>query len=365
MASLGKDLATIRKQRQMTLEDVHNATKIPPHILEAIEDDTIFTEFTENKTYIRSYVRSYGKAVKLDDERVVEALNKVESGSYDGDLLREEDVDKTAVEQPMSTRQPEPESQEPDDMVHDHAPDLSEEEEKADDHSGTEGTPPPPSVDSVDWADMGRKFTPLQTKSRMWIGIVVIIMIVAAVVFFWIYQNNPNLLSSSQLTPETTQNLSQPGVVPDSLQLNLSNTDDTGESSFNTDTDNATVTPDGTLPDTLGLLIYAAYGKLEPVRVYTDVMEGLNPYWIEEGEAFRFEFVNIIRIRGQYSRMELLVNGHPIRNFRQRFYDPDTSMVVIERTVFEDDDRWLQPPPDSSEISFLPPSIIRERPIFN
>lgn len=365
MASLGQDLAAIRKQKHMSLEDLHNATKIPKHILQAIEDDTIFTDFSENKTYIRSYVRSYGKAVKLDDEQVVDALNKFEEGQYTGQLLQEEEISGEAEAETTAEEFREADEEKgPDDMVHDHVPE-SPGEQQAEASAGAERIPPPPSVDSVDWADMGRRFTPLQSKSRMWIGIVVILMIVLAVVFFWIYQNNPDLLSSNQVSPETTQNLSQPGVVPDSLQLNLSNSEDTNASSFTANTDSDTETPAQTLPDTLSMLIYAAYGKLEPVRVYTDVMDNLNPYWIEYGEAFRFEFVNEIRLRGQYSRMELLVNGHPIENFRQRFYDSDTSMVVIERSLFENDDRWLQPSPPSSELDFLPPSVVQDRPIFN
>ncbi|MDX1617776.1 MAG: helix-turn-helix domain-containing protein [Balneolaceae bacterium] len=380
MASLGKDLATIRKQRQYSLDDLHNATKIPRHILQAIEDDSIFTEFSENKTYIRSYIRSYAKALKLEDERVVEALNKFEEEQYEGQLLQREDIaaeEEQAAFSVSETREQNMETdevaveedgdegadEEVNDMVHDHIPDAPREKPLA--PAGTEeGVPEPPSIDSVDWADMGRKFTPLQTKSRMWIGIVVILIIVAAVVFFWIYQNNPDLLSSDQLSPDNTQNLTQPGVVPDSLQLNLTNDRESspnGSFTENTGADAAAQT----LPDTLTMLIYAAYGKLEPVRVYTDVMGELNPYWIENGEAYRFEFVNVIRIRGQYSRMEMLVNGHPIQNFRQRFYQPDTSMVVIERSLFENDDRWLEPPPSSSELGFLPPSIVQDRPRFN
>jgi len=375
MATLGKDLAAIRQQRHLTLQDLHDATKIPPHILKAIEDDSIFSDFSENKTYIRSYVRSYAKALKLDDEPVVDALNKVEAGEYRGELLRETGIEEFPAYEPETPdretadriddvgeeEEESDELQEADDMVHDHIPDTETPETEPAEEPAEERITAPPSVDSVDWADMGRRFTPLQSKSRVWIGIVIILVIGAAVVFFWIYQNNPDLLSSTEIEPESSQNLSQPGAVPDSLQLNLSNTEVSNTSSF---TDNSG-TQLQALPDTLDMLIYAAYGKLEPVRVYTDVMGSLNPYWIENGEAFRFEFVNIIRIRGQYSRMELIVNGHPIQDFRQRFYDPDTSMVVIERELFENDDRWLQPPPSSTELDFIPPTIVQDRPIFN
>ena len=119
------------------------------------------------------------------------------------------------------------------------------------------------------------------------------------------------------------------------------------------------------LPDTLSLVIYAAHGILEPVRVYSDVMDELNPYWIEQGEAFRFEFVNTIRIRGQYSRMELLLNGHVIQNFAQQYYNPDTRMVELDRSIFEGDERWLSAPSDSLPINAPPPEVILDRPQFN
>ena len=358
MASLGNDLASIRKQQDLTLEDIHRITKIPTHILKAIENDTIFTDFEENKTYIRSYVRSYAKALKLDDGEVVQALDDFEVGIYSGRLLGRDIGEHTDKhEAPPPPEEPEPPKETPErdrksDMVHDHAPKPAAKRPAL--KNRQEHVEPPPSVSSVDWHDMVMKFTPLQKPSRMWLGIVIILLLVAAVVLFWFYRNNPDLLSRGDAAPETTQNISQPAVVPDSLQLNL------------TDTQESQVAGQTTaLSDTLRMLIYAAYGKLEPVRVYTDVMGELNPYWIEEGDAVAFEFADVIGIRGQYSRMELLVNGHPLENFRQRFYRPDTTMVVIERNVFENDRRWLQPPPDSTELGFVPPTRIMERPIFN
>lgn len=354
MASLGNDLAGIRKRLKFSLEDIHSFTKIPANILQAIEDDSIFTSLDENKTYIRSYVRSYGKALKLKDDLVVEALNQFETGDYTGWLLQGEAGAET---QPASFDDEEIEKTEPEaeGMVHDHAPELPGEEKPT--QNNHEKVPEPPSIGSVDWADMGRKFTPLQTKSRMWIGIIVILMIIVAVLFFWFYQNNPNLLSSIDGSAETSQSLLQPSIVPDSLQLNLTDAENTSPA--------VTTGSLQVLPDTLTMLIYAAYNKLEPVRVFTDVMDNLNPYWIERGEAFRFEFVNLIRLRGQYSRMELLLNGHPLENFYPRFYNPDIRMVEIERNVFEGDNKWLQPPPDSASLHFLPPSVVVDRPIFN
>ena len=72
--SLGKDLATIRKGLGLTLEEIQNAIKIPTHILKSIEDDSIYDSEEHNTTYIRSFIRSYARGLKIDDDKVVAAL---------------------------------------------------------------------------------------------------------------------------------------------------------------------------------------------------------------------------------------------------------------------------------------------------
>ena len=156
--------------------------------------------------------------------------------------------------------------------------------------------------------------------------------------------------------PQTTT-----AIESDSLQLDLT-TPSTGEATAAADQQRERRV---TLADTLELVIYAAYDKLEPVRVYTDVIGSLNPYWLEQGDAYIFEFVNTARIRGQYSRMVLMLNGHVIQNFRQRFLDPESGMIELTRDIFEGDNKWLQPPPDSLDIDAPPPSQVQNRPIFN
>ncbi len=362
MASLGNDLAAIRKELDMSIEDVHAATKIPPHVLQSIEDDSIFSDLSQNKTYIRSYVRSYAKALKIDDDLTVKALDQVEEGTYSG-LLQKASGDKPRTTFQYGRSTPDKEGQDDtappkDDMVHDHAPPEKKAESTPETPPDTsEGVPSPPSVNSVDWADMGKKFTPLQKSSRVWVGVAVLAIVVVAIGAF-IYLNNYRNGGPAEdnRTPETTT-----AVKPDSLQLNLGSPvekqDDT--------TGVATQQPARELPDTLDMVIYAAYGKLEPVRVYSDVIGSLNPYWIEQGDAVKFEFVNTIRLRGQYSRMVLMLNGHNIRNFLQRFMNPESGMLEISRSTFEGEEKWLNPPPDSLDLDVPPPNTISDRPIFN
>lgn len=362
MPSLGNDLAAIRKELNMSLEDIHKATKIPIHILDAIEDDSIFTHFEENITYIRSYVRSYAKALKIDDKLIVRALNQVQKGTYSG-LIREGSSGEVRPKFQYDSQEFESDEEEDDgeDMIHDHVPAGTRESPKSQPDqpsSKSKHSPPnPPSVRSIDWADMGQRFSPLRAPSKIWIGVVILVIAILGITGVIYFQNTGPL--SQESNPATQPRAGADALGSDSLQLNLTAPSDTNNIR------QRSATPAESLSDTLKMVIYAAYGRLEPVRVYSDVMDSLNPYWIEQGEALRFDFVNIIRIRGQYSRMVLMLNGHVLEDFRQRFLDAQSGMLEINREVFEGDPKWLQPAPDSLGIDAPPPAAIKERPIFN
>jgi len=369
MASLGNDLASIRKEKNLSLDDIHEATKIPKHIISAIEDDSIFSDYNENPTYIRSYVRGYAKALSIEERDIIYALNKQQKGSYAGSLGKNDEVSpKKTFEYDEENEEEKNEGKqtENDEMVHDHSPaftskkdDTSSEDSKSHEHQS-------PEVESVDWADMGRRFQPLNsTTPKIWVGVVVVVLIAAVGVAFHFYQSGSKNANNTSATSNQTESST---VSSDSLQLNLT-PPATGDSMQLSEiagdsTQNQSKALDA-LPDTLNLIVYAAYGKLEPVRVYTDIMKNINPYWIEQGSALRFPFVNEVHIRGQYSRMVLMLNGHLIQNFKEQFFNPETRLLEIHRSFFQEDPKWLQPAPDSLGIDAPPPSVIKKRPTFN
>ncbi|HKK46165.1 MAG TPA: helix-turn-helix domain-containing protein [Balneolaceae bacterium] len=380
MASLGNDLATIRKEQNLTLDDIHETTKIPKHIISAIEDDSIFSDYEENPTYIRSYVRGYAKVLSIEERDIIYALNKQEKGNYSGSLQKDSEglPDKTSEHEKESEKESKEEQKKSNnEIVHDQSPDLGPKEKEPESTEPKSSGPvnQPPEVKSVDWADMGRRFQPLKsTKPKLWIGVVAILLIAAIGIAFYFYQSNGKDSSQSKSVTGTTANEQSQAYTgsSDSLQLNLA--PPAAQDSINL----AGKTGDSTnaqqqirtqkldaLPDTLSLVVYAAYGKLEPVRIYTDIMDNINPYWIEKGSALRFDFINEVHIRGQYSRMVLMLNGHLIQNFREQFYNPETRLLEIHRSFFEQDPKWLQPAPDSLGIDAPPPSVIKKRPTFN
>lgn len=381
MPSLGNDLAGIRKEQGLSIEEIHKATKIPTHILTGIEDDSIFSDLNQNATYIRSYIRSFAKQLGINEERIIRALDQVEMGTYSGllqkdyegplpkfqsrhkekdeEIEEEESKDELTEDKPEEQpKQEEPQKKpEPEERPPKPAPPLPKPKEQPGPATPPAGTSEAPTVQSVDWVDMGKRFKPLKSRSRMWIGLAVLVLVVGTAGIIYYLNRAPDTATQepSDNTPSTTE-----AVQPDSLQLNLSGPNDSDEAGQNVQTQAAE-----SLSDTLSLAIYAAYEKLEPVRVYTDVMASLNPYWIELGEAVRFRFVNTIRIRGSYQRMELLLNGHLIENFSERFLNEESGLVEIDREVFEGDPKWLQPPPDSLGLSVPDPRVVRDQPMFN
>lgn len=371
MPSLGNDLASIRKELNQSIADIHKTTKIPVEILEAIENDSIFDKMEENKTYIRSYVRSYAKTLKIEDKLIVRALDQIEADGYKGILSdsnkeksQKESQDSIPDKEPKENTPPQDSSPEAEDMIHDHSPEFSSAESSEKSSQAAKKSTPntitkPPSVQSVDWADMGRRFTPMKNRSRIWIGGIILLILLGSIfLIIWFQQGNSG--SFSDQSSPATMGTTQEAIDSDSLQLNLADPTEEGAPSQTVSSEE----PAESLPDTLILGIYAAYDKLEPVRVHSDVMDSLNPYWVEQGTVFEFEFINEIELRGQFSRMVLLLNGHPIDDFRQRFLNPQRGFVEINRSDFEDDPQWLQPPPDSLGPDIPQPEVVQIRPTY-
>ncbi|HKL18551.1 MAG TPA: helix-turn-helix transcriptional regulator, partial [Halalkalibaculum sp.] len=223
MPSLGQDLAAIRKKLDLTVEDIHQATKIPLHIIESIEDDSIFENLGQNSTYIRSYVRSYAKKLEIDEERTIRALDQVERGSYTGILRDDSETGtipkftgkpgKPSAPQAEEKEEPAPEETEADEFKKEPAPEGTGHRPDVPDKV-TET----PSVHSVDWVDMGRRFTPLKSRSRIWVGVAIIFIAIISVLgiyYFFIQGPEGTESSSESQSPVTTTE----AVEPDSLQL--------------------------------------------------------------------------------------------------------------------------------------------------
>jgi len=342
MPSIGKDLAAVRNKKGLSIDELKQTTKLPVYVLQSIEDDSIFERMDSDTTYVRSYVRSYAKAVGIKDAKIVHALNRVEANHYDGSLgvSAASSGQSTIVDDPPS---PDENTAEKSDMRHDHSPEYRTEK-----RSEPEFSPSPKSkksasksaVSSLNWVDVGRKTKPGQSKSRniQWLLIFLLVAATIAGIYF-IY----NYYQADPSPPDPVQNNNeavQPSAPSDSLRRELID-----QETEPTAVDNASPIENGSLADTLSIEIYAADGKLEPVRIFTDILKQRNPYWIPQGDTMIFPFVNTVRVRAvnQYDRLQILFNNRPIHNYYERFYNTESGMVEIDRSLFEDDPRWRTP----------------------
>ncbi|GAA5522282.1 helix-turn-helix domain-containing protein [Aliifodinibius salicampi] len=343
MPSLGNDLAIIRKDQGISLEEIHQSTKIPKHILNAIEDDSLFQDITGTTTYIRGYVRSYASTLAIDEREIIHALDQMEKGHYNGSLVDDE----LRPEEPTTDKKET----------------NSEKRQKNDPATSTTQKDivlkRSEKVTSIDWVNMAERFSPFSKQRPKWKPVFFTLLLfgVAAFLVYWFYFRPPTENGQSSSQQETPIQATVPSGTLQSSSPAIENND---SAELTSSTRNQLEAPKDELSDTLSIVLYAAHGKLEPVRVFTDVTGALNPYWIEEGEAIRFNFVNEFQFRNGINNIVLLMNGHPITNFKEQFFNPQTGRIEINRSFFEGDPKWLQPSPDSLGIGAPPPSVIRQ-----
>lgn len=469
MSSIGKDLATIRLYLKWTLEDLHKVTRIPLETLKRIENSTIFEDPNENSVYVRSFVRTYARALKLDDELTTTSLDLQEKGEYNGELLEPfSDIDrktaphplgsesgdspgwrsgKPAQDREMSSEGPETDRSKADESKTD-APettdhrDTEQKQEKAsesqtgepsdpkqpgdpasespsqgretgdtpdsgkEDPSGPsetpdksgrledgsrqagstrdksdpsvskptaspsnanqpsagKSTPPKRKERDIDWVKMGHQINQQKRKSpNRAIGIIgtVLLLAIGIYIIFW-----TDLIPDQFGLPEPSESeIAQPTETdgPDqNLSLGLADASNGQESM-----DSEAPTEASTLDETLYLTIYAATDRLDPVRVWSDLKPRIDPYWLEQGTAYNFEFRDTIRVRGTYGNMLLFLNGHRIDNPRQEHYNPNENSVELTRSFFSSDPAWSREQPLDLPDGTAEPDSIQIRPTFN
>lgn len=75
LVSLGAKLASERKERGLTLEDVAERTRIPMRYLQAIETGN--SQQLPEPVYVRAFIRKYGDLVELDGQALIQQLQPV------------------------------------------------------------------------------------------------------------------------------------------------------------------------------------------------------------------------------------------------------------------------------------------------
>ena len=300
---------------------------------------------SESKTTKKSAVESTKEAAHTTDGEETNATEepetKVDSNNHSEDLSRE------AKETPIPEKKP----------------------------SGKPPTSSTKTADKVNWAQMGKRFNAQQeSKSNVVLITILAVITVSLLVFGFLYRSTISSWfagfseAPSENTTEVTDLNSDNVIIADSLSGNnlSSNSASSSQDSEITGTTNrdeqqspnseanesetsqreaavelaqAETAPLDSIalrnlaqfPDTLQIVIYAAYDKLNPVRVGSDLRESVFPLWMEQGEAYYFDFNEEITIRGQFSRMLILFNNTVIEAPLERFSGVQENTVRLTR----------------------------------
>ena len=168
MAALHTDLLAIREKSGLTVSDINQKTKTPESVIHEIEKGSIFDKAEKQKTYIRSFIRTYAKAIGIKDEDMIRALDAQESGNYAGGLRKKYLPETLDVN---------PDLEDPDEIIPP-TNDVAKDDEDfglvkpgptstigSDEYSSTDPsrqhnrvTPPTPKLESVDWAKYNDNF---------------------------------------------------------------------------------------------------------------------------------------------------------------------------------------------------------------
>lgn len=134
----------------------------------------------------------------------------------------------------------------------------------------------------------------------------------------------------------------------------------TSQSASQTSTSESTRELSANLPP-FEILIYAHSGPVGTLQFSVDDNSTRRNVRLAQGEAFRIQPNQEIRFDGAYSSMMVFINGEPIDNFQELFFDRRQRQVVLSRELLDGlsnaDPRDLRLPQGVN-----PPASIRELP---
>ena len=289
------DLRRIREERGLTLEALHEETKIPLSVLQDFEETGLFDNPMFNRVYLRSLVRTYALFVDIPSKVALEGLDEALLDSYKGRLaiafLGEkppEDEEMPEAEAPeaetLGAETPEAEAEKPPEKPVAKAP-VAQEKVKT-----PAKTTPPLLTTASSWESrsLGSRRQLVDFKERasytQWILIVgAVFAFSAAILAVIVLIDRPDGAEQQQAVPVDTTAVDTVAVAPSRPKI--------------------------TIGDTLDFVVVAAQ-KVERLHVTRDE-DARRPYWIEEGRANAYPALERIILEDRLDRIRLLVEGYP------------------------------------------------------
>ncbi len=457
MSHIYEDLVRIRKNLRLSKQDVYYKCRIPMETIESIEDGSILTGKIRNKTYMRSYFRTYAKALGISIDDISLALDEYDAGLYNQGLLikylpeqmapgtvdpeaepkgsagkedagardsseskgqdkgvkgskRSKESKETDTEErpgPHKSKIITPESQEKTIADVDWEDEnikkvrttsttgFSAAEARGEEPPAPVKMPDTPSVEGVDWAAKVKEAVYRPQRNRLlWVILATLLALalaLAAITWYWrAGDTDPGAPPAVETwTPDGTTTPGDADAVPESrasddapVATDPAPQDITAAAEPESVEDVPTPPPPPTRQeivaqiaasastgDTLFIYAYALHGNLEPVRVQADIFAGTDlqdspprPYWVEQHQAMRFDFLEEIIFQGSLARMVLLFNGHVIDDLTP--FQADGSRVRITRDLLMDNDTFDFAASDPF-TDMDPPRSIVDRPRFS
>lgn len=328
-----RDLKEIRKTNGISIDDIHEESKIPVGLIESFEENGLFDHTMFNRVYLRSFVRTYAEVIGISHERALTSLEAALDGTYQRELAVEylglepprESADEAddaiipepepgpAEEQmpspPERPAKPTPTAVEAEDEALDEEPAFLAEEEMvaasepspAADHRWASQSPPPSTAP--------RPRQPERSRTPWIVGGVVALLLVAAV---WGAVQlgggaDPATDRTAAAAPDTTTQAADE-VQPEQ--------------------------PSGpvTLGDSMRVTIASRDSQLvQDIKITVD-NDLRRPYWLEAGESRTFLPQNRIVVEQELDVINLLVEGRPYPTDR---VDPQGRIVITRDTALQ------------------------------
>lgn len=99
------DLKTLREQKGLELEDVHEKTRIPVDVLKRFESGNLLSDPSYSDVYIRAFLKSYADALGKSTRRILVAYDAHKTGDYIGGLVEESDEKRPSALAPQKPQE--------------------------------------------------------------------------------------------------------------------------------------------------------------------------------------------------------------------------------------------------------------------